>query len=367
MPASSTVNTTRIPLYRGVADILLSDKILWKYIIGILPQVQKELRKWGEMAAQCHDLELRKQSLASLKSKAFHCQGGVVYAALYPGQESLLIRLITSYQTLCDYLDNLCDRVGVDSQAAFRLLHTSLFDAFTPGSRLRDYYALYPFKDDSGYLHSLVKECRWCTEQLPQFSMVHGRIMELIGLYVDLQVIKHLNWSIRERELKDWAFTHLSKYSDILWQEFAAASGSTLAIFALVGLASTNEARRDLAEQVINAYFPYICGLHILLDYFIDQEEDLKGGDLNFTFYYDNHLELLDRIRLFTREARQRIRGLPSAPLDELVINGLLAMYLSDKKVKEQGFQKDRSKLLNEAGRSAWRTYRTCSLVRLFL
>jgi tetraprenyl-beta-curcumene synthase len=193
MPASPSLNTARISLCRLIADILPSDIIMWKYITGILPQVQKLLRKWEKTAAQCYDLELRKQALASLKSKAFHCQGGAVYAALCPEQEMLLIRLITSYQTLCDYLDNLCDRVGVDSQPAFRLLHASLFDALTPGSCLRDYYALYPFKDDSGYLHSLVKECQWCTEQLPQFSMVRGRIMELIAILIAILTFLSFN------------------------------------------------------------------------------------------------------------------------------------------------------------------------------
>ena len=42
------------------------------------------------------------------------------------------------------------------------------------------------------------------------------------------------------------------------------------------------------AEQIRNGYFPYIQGLHILLDYLIDQEEDKVGGDLNFCFYYEN-------------------------------------------------------------------------------
>jgi len=38
----------------------------------------------------------------------------------------------------------------------------------------------------------------------------------------------------------------------------------------------------DELTQVKNSYFPWVQGLHILLDYLIDQEEDRINGDLNF-------------------------------------------------------------------------------------
>lgn len=41
---------------------------------------------------------------------------------------------------------------------------------------------------------------------------------------------------------------------------------------------------KEMTEKIKAGYFPYIQGLHILLDYLIDQEEDKAGGDLNFCF-----------------------------------------------------------------------------------
>ncbi len=107
-------------------------------------------------------------------------------------------------------------------------------------------------------------------------------MIELVGLYCDLQVYKHIRHDLREAELFKWWRLHHEKYPELGWNEFAAATGSTLGMFMLFVAA----AERDIAAATINnikkAYFPYICGLHILLDYLIDQEEDRKGGDLNF-------------------------------------------------------------------------------------
>jgi len=117
-------------------------------------------------------------------------------------------------------------------------------------------------------------------------------------------------------------------------------------------------------ETLLEAYFPWICGLHILLDYFIDREEDRQGGDLNFTFYYPHETAMLERLEYFTREAVIRAGKLPNARFHKTVVNGLLAMYLSDVKVSAQNYQEARRKLLNIGGLPAWYTYSLCCLLR---
>ena len=83
------------------------------------------------------------------------------------------------------------------------------------------------------------------------------------------------------------------------WYEFSACSGSTLGIFCLVSYALRDDFKLEDAENIRKGYFPYIQGLHILFDYFIDQEEDQAGGDLNFCFYYENKQAIVSPFKAF--------------------------------------------------------------------
>ncbi|WP_054695687.1 tetraprenyl-beta-curcumene synthase family protein [Syntrophomonas palmitatica] len=341
--------------------------ILPAYIFRIIPKVNRLLTQWQAIAAACPDPVLREQALSSLHLKAFHCQGGAVYALMYPGCEKILLELITAYQTLCDYLDNLCDRTGTLDGQAFALLHQSLLAALDPEKPLQDYYSLYPFHDDGGYILALVEKCRSSISELPSYSIVQQDILILAAWYSDLQVKKHLACSVREKELIPWAEKARYDHPVLKWQEFAAAAGSTLAIFALFAMASRNNLSKEELKPLLEAYFPWICGLHILLDYFIDREEDKQGGDLNFTFYYANEMVMQKRLELFTHESMRRAKGLSRARFHTMVVIGLLAMYLSDNKIPSQHYQGARRRLLNIGGLSAWTTYYICCLVRKFM
>jgi len=341
-------------------------KILAHYIFRILPQVKKELERWRRQAAQCMDVALAEQALSSLKNKDFHCYGGSVFALGADVQEKNLIDLITAYQTICDYLDNLCDRNDCLDGGAFRQLHASLLDALQPGAVKSDYYKYYPHRDDGGYLEGLVNACRNCLEKLPSYRAVQADVLQIVRLYIELQVRKHIDWTVREQELISWAEAETVSYEDILWQEFAAASGSTLAVFALFALAVGSEVSHEQVQAVKDTYFPWICGLHILLDYFIDREEDRQGSDLNFTFYYDNDTVMAERLKQFIRQSHARLTHLQNPAFTRTVVEGLLAMYLSDQKVKRQKLQKTAAALLNESGPNTWHVYRLCALVRRF-
>lgn len=325
------------------------------------------MQGWELEARRSVDPELRRQALASLNSKAFHCQGGAVFAVPFKKNQPNLLQLIVAYQTLCDYLDNLCDRAGSTDGQAFRQLHLSLLDALTPGQSARDYYKYYPMTNDGGYINKLVTVCQTSIKTIPNYIKIRDYALELAALYSDLQVNKHLHTEIRHNELMSWANEHRSPYHDLLWPEYCAATGSTLALFALLKLANENNHDSGTARQIMNAYFPWICGLHILLDYFIDRAEDDQGGDLNFTFYYENDDFMLERLKLFTCQSLQRARELPDPHFHSTVVNGLLAMYLSDRKVSEQGYYKAANQLLAAGGPQAWRTYYLCRVVRLFL
>lgn len=341
-------------------------EILFRYIWHTLPLVKLELKRWKQEARACVDPALGLQAINSISNKDFHCYGGAVFAIAGDGQEKELIKLIVAYQTICDYLDNLCDRNECFDGEAFRQLHMALLDGLQPGKMHSDYYQYYPNQDDGGYLKNLVDECRFYLHKLPSYTSVQSEVLNLAQYYIELQVKKHISLSQREKTLINWAENHITNYPGIYWQEFAAASGSTLALFALLALASHDRIAVPDCRATLDAYFPWICGLHILLDYFIDQQEDRLGGDLNFTFYYVNNEETIQRLKLFIQQSHLHAQQINNSIFAKTVIEGLLALYLSDKKVKSQGYQEMARCLLNESGSSTLRTYHLCSLVRKF-
>lgn len=300
----------------------------------MLPVCAAELERWRERAAEIPDPELRRQALASLATKRFHADGGSVYATAVPEQAARenLIRLIVAFQTISDYLDNLCDRSTSRDPEDFRTLHRAMADAVAVDPREADYYARHGESEDGGYLAELVETCRRGVSALPGYGVVAPLVAESVGLYSDLQVHKHVTPAERVPRLTEWFAAHGSEGVD--WWEFGAATGSTLGVFALFLAALDPELDADRARRIRDAYFPWICGLHILLDYLIDQEEDVEGGDLNFVAHYPSTDAAYARIELFARRALAAAGTLPDAAFHRLVVQGLIGMYLSDPKAR---------------------------------
>jgi tetraprenyl-beta-curcumene synthase len=171
---------------------------------------------------------------------------------------------------------------------------------------------------------------------LPSYALVQEGVRRLVSLYADLQVYKHIRHELREGELALWWERHAAQYPGLKWNEFAAATGSTLGVFMLF-LAATNPGLTgQTVADIEAAYFPYVCGLHILLDYLIDQEEDVAGGDLNFCSYYGGLEQTITRIATIVQEARRQILRLEHPAFHRMIIEGLLALYLSDPKASRQ-------------------------------
>ncbi|MBB6674302.1 tetraprenyl-beta-curcumene synthase family protein [Cohnella nanjingensis] len=316
---------------------------VYKYI---LPGVKEALGGWRKIAEAIPDPELRKQALDSMTAKEFHCIGGAVYAAANLERRDVLIPLIVALQTISDYLDNLCDRSTSLDPDDFRLLHQSMLDAVTPGAPIANYYALRAEQDDGGYLGLLVRRCQTCAARLPSYAQVQPYVRELVSLYGDLQVYKHISHDRRERELLAWWETHAHAYPGLMWNEFAAATGSTLGMFMLFLAASDESLPAKIGKEIRESYFPSINGLHILLDYLIDQAEDAVGGDLNFCSYYDSQEELDDRLQRMVGAARSSADRLPFSRFHRMIVEGLVALYLSDPKVKGQQSVRRTARLL---------------------
>jgi tetraprenyl-beta-curcumene synthase len=327
--------------------ISLMSKVYWR----VFPIVHQELSYWKKRAEKIPNMELRNQALASIESKAFHCQGGAILALLAGKHRRKAIRFIVAYQTISDYLDNLCDRSTSLDPVDFAALHESMKDALSLQPELKNYYRYRQDQDDGGYLNELGTVCRTVLEDMVHYDKIKCYLEELCEYYCDLQIHKHVVVEERIPRLKQWFHNYKKNVPNMEWFEFSACSGSTLGIFCLLSYALREDFEVQHAEKIRNGYFPYIQGLHILLDYFIDQEEDREGGDLNFCFYYENNQTLFNRLKHFLLEADRHTIKLPHQRFHQLINRGLLGIYLSDEKVaKQKGVQKLAKEIIKVGG-----------------
>ena len=328
----------------------------------LLREVAGLLRDWHARAAAIPDPELRRQAEASLIKKRFHCEGGAVYALAAGAAACATARFIVALQTISDYLDNLCDRSPAAGGEDFACLHTAMREAVRPPehgpSFPERFYALHPHHQDGGYLDALVRTCREAVGALPgaaQGAFV-AEAAPLVDWYCELQVRKHLPAG-REGAVRSLASGLAAEAPGLYWWETAAATGSTLGVFALFATAAAGHLDAPGARQLRRAYFPWVTGLHILLDYWIDRAEDREGGDMNFTFYYRGTAEGARRLRAIGRRALIAVGGLPAAGFHRTVVAGLPALYLADPKVARQGLTGDAWSVLRASGPSTWLLY----------
>lgn len=320
----------------------------------IFPQVNSELNYWKKRANEIPDQELKTQALASIRDKKFHCQGGSVYSLLAGEDWRVAIRFIVAYQTISDYLDNLCDRSTSLDPVDFRMLHQSMEDALTPENTIKNYYQYRVEQDDANYLADLVRTCQEVLRKINNYSIFQTHMIELESLYSDLQVHKHVKHDERIPRLEKWFQEHQRRWPMLSWYEFSACTGSTLGIFCMVSYGLNEEMTEKLADKVFDSYFPFLQGLHIMLDYFIDQQEDEEEGDLNFCTYYQNKEQLEQRMVYFIEQTNKHVQTLPDRPFHEMIQHGLVGLYLADPKVKRMTqFEKIVKKLIRVSGRKS--------------
>jgi hypothetical protein len=159
-----------------------------KILFGVIPRVRYYLDYWKGRAAAIPEPELRRQALASIETKTFHCEGGSLYALLARDRRDEAIRFIVAYQTISDYLDNLCDRSTSLDPDDFITLHESMRHALTPGIRPVNYYRLRSEQEDNGYLADLVRTCQEvlsrAVAELPHWAFHRMVCHGLLAIYL---------------------------------------------------------------------------------------------------------------------------------------------------------------------------------------
>jgi tetraprenyl-beta-curcumene synthase len=321
-------------------------RTLRRFLIFVVPDSAARLRSLRSRARRIPNAGLRKQAIASIEGKDFHVHGGCILATFLPKREARrFIELVATFETAVDYLDNLCDRAGNADERDFRALHEALGDAVNPRAPLRSYFR-YRSEDDGGYLNELVVRSQNLLRDIPSYSVIEPYVREVTARYCELQALKHLAAGTRELRCQE-TFKHTAP--EMSWWEGAAACGSTLPTFALV-FGALQGCDTGRARELHKAYFPWISGFHILLDYFIDQAEDKKHGELNFVACYEDGAAARDGIVRTGTKALEWAAETADPEHHIFAIRAMCGFYCTQAKVDDQRLGADASAIASAVG-----------------
>ncbi|MDP9110398.1 MAG: tetraprenyl-beta-curcumene synthase family protein [Candidatus Eremiobacteraeota bacterium] len=316
-----------------------------RFLRTVVPLANKALMEIRAQAERIPDPLLRNEAIASVRDKAYHVAGASILATFLPaGAREHYVRIVAPLESIYDYLDNLCDRHPNVRVGAYPVLHRALADALDPSSTPGNYYASGPDGDDGGYLSWLALNVRAGLMQLAGYERLLPRFREAAALYADLQTYKHLPEIERNAACIAWFDSHKGRFPNLSWWEFASAAGSQFQVYGPLYEAFLGNF--DGINSAYDAYFPNVSALHVLLDYFIDQDEDLLHDELNFVACYVSPDAFRARAAALATSAAADIDKLSSHRAHAFVLRVMALFYLTHPKVYEQGLDTEAQALL---------------------
>ncbi len=318
---------------------------LLRFLRAIVPRSAAALAAIRTRAETIPDDRLRREALASVDGKAYHVAGACILATfLPPDRMRSYIEIVAPLETIYDYLDNLCDRHPEVRTEAYPVLHHAIADALDPTAAPRDYYALGPTGDDGGYLRELVLHTQTALRCAPHLDLLLPYFSEAASFYGEMQTNKHYPPGERELRCVAWYEAHRKRFAALDWHEFACAAGSQFQVYGPLYAAFAGQP--EAIGAVYHAYFPYVSALHVLLDSFIDRDEDREHGELNFADVYPNERALRERAVAMRRAAQERFAALPASSHHRFVLDVMTLFYLSHPKIGAGALEREARALL---------------------
>ncbi len=300
-----------------------------RYLTGILPLVRRELAYWQARAHEIPNPVLRADAIAGL-SKRGNLEGAALFAVLAPrSHRRETVRALVAFQAAYNYLDTIAEKASTDPVANGRQLHLSLLVALDPDAGQPDYYALHPQRDDGGFLEALADTCRTALAKFPSYAAVSATCSAAGARIVAFQSLNLTERQGGHEGLERWARDQAPKGSGLDWWQAAAAEGSSLAVHALIATAANPGVRHQDAEAIDAAYFPWICGLHSLLDSLVDVAEDEHAGQRNLLSYHASTGQAAFGMGFLAQRATNACRHLPSELQHRVILNAMIGYYLS--------------------------------------
>lgn len=349
-------------------QLLALAAVSWRELRWVLPNVKRDIETWLRRAEQIPDGPLRRDAVSSLVDDHFNVQGAALFASLPAKRNLSLVRLLSAYQVMFDYLDTTSERPCADVIANGTQLHRAALEALDPETPISDYYRLHPWKDDGGYLRALVEACRRECRALPSFDVVRPHLVAEASRLGVCAINHELDPTVRDAELRAWVRREFRSNGDCEWFEISAAATSSVTIFALMALAAEPNCTEQDVSDTRAAYFPWISLESTMLDSFTDLERDLATGAHSYVSHYSTHELAVKRLGEIVARSVAGARKLPQGRRHALIAAGMAAMYLSDPTVRHGAARASSEHILRSGGNlprmqlpilHAWRRIRT--------
>ncbi|HEY2141901.1 MAG TPA: DUF2600 family protein [Solirubrobacteraceae bacterium] len=325
------------------------------YWLTVFPRVCRELARRRRRAAAIPDPVLRELALDAF-AKRGNIEGAAAFAVLAPrAHRTVAVRAIVALQSIYNYADLLSEQGAADPVANARRLHEPLLAALDLDRDTSDpnWYEHHPRRDDGGYLAEMIATCRTALAVLPSYSTVatparaaaerivafqslsagersQPRVLTAgAGVDGDAPADIHGGAQNSNGALERWARRETPADCGLSWWETAAAGGSSLGLHALVALAAEAALEPGEAAAVEDAYFPWIGGLHSLLDSVVDEVEDADTGQLSLLGCYASRADARTRMGSVAARAIRAARALPHGRRHTVVLAGMVGFYAS--------------------------------------
>ena len=292
-----------------------------------LRAVAREVRDWRALAEQIPDTPIREDALSALSRKRGQTDGAALFSILPRTRNLSLLRLLVAYQIIWDFLDSAHERSA--DQENGRQLHLALIDALDPDRPVCNYYRHHHWRDDGGYLRSLVDVCRESCAALPSYERVRPFIMREATRAQVLAINHDHDPLARDAALQAWVRYEYPTGHEAWWFELTGAASAGLTIFALLALACEPTCSDAEIARTCNTYFPWASVVACMLDSYVDQTEDADNGDHSYVAHYPTPEVATDRICLLVRRCLREARTLKNSEKHVLILASMVALYLS--------------------------------------
>jgi tetraprenyl-beta-curcumene synthase len=315
-----------------------------------LRAVARELRAWRQRAAQIPDSPIRSDALAALARKRGNTDGAALFWTIPKTRNHDLLELLVRYQVMWDFLDSASETGAAAGYTNGIQLHLALVEAVDPHRPISDYYRHHPWKDDGGYLRSLVEACRASSARLASFERVRPLLVRE-AYRANVQALNHDPAADRrDAALREWAAREYASRRDVSWFELAAAAGAGISIYALFALAVEPVCTDADMADVHRAYFPWASALATMLDSYVDQHEDAASGNHIYIEHYPSPVLAGHGTRRLIGRSLAEAKALPNGERHTVVIACMIAMYLSKDNALRGDMRDTTGSLLDAAG-----------------
>ena len=313
-------------------------RLLINYIFKVFPLSKKQKWYWREALKE----SMNEEDLSTLLSICFNTYDSLIYYlySLYPNADiKITTNFISSFCMLANYLENICIQHRIKDETTLRQLYLSMLDAVDTCRKISSYCKYFPHKSVEKHLQLFVKSCRNQLAELPSYHVILEYIKKYVYLYSDLNIYKFISDDkSRDEYLLTWAGYYINQYPLITSWEFSASTNSFLSILSLFSSAFDPSLDVNKVKAIDSIYFPWICGLNILLKDYLNYHhqilEDTLSKSTNFTHYYRNLKECEERIDFFINNAFVTCSQLDYPIFHLSIIKWLLAIFLSHPKAR---------------------------------